>query len=319
MERWLFIGAALTLLSGIVGFSLLSVTQMNNAPSLAVLPLWLLLMAGVGSIFLLRKSILLAFSGERRPISALRSQFDWKRAGYAYLGCFCLSLNLAMFGAIKPQLAQLTPFVADPILAEADHYLFGVDPWLLLTWFGHPGLSAIYHEGWFLWLAFVSMYAVTREPSVAKDRALSSYFLIWSIFGPLVHLSMPAAGPIFFDELGLGDRFSAIPLSDSTQQTANYLWSGLVNREFNAGGGISAMPSIHLATMAWSSIVLHRTRWFASSVVFTGYIFLSSIALGWHYAVDGIVGVLGAGLIYCFTAKVLTSGNAGSKDAGLEQ
>lgn len=294
MERWLPIAALLTLASGVFGYSLLPNTGMTNEPSLIVVVFWFWLMAGVGSVFLLWKTAKLALVREARPIATLCAQLEWKRAGIAFLGCFLLGLNLAFFGIVKPQLGLITPFRADPLLADIDRFIFGTDPWQLLGWFNHPGMSFLYHQGWFLWLAFVLAYLLTLGPSAEKNRALISYFLLWSVFGPAMHFAMPAAGPIFYDHLGLGDRFSALKAPMETRITARYLWQGLTGREFNAGGGISAMPSLHIATMVWSAIVLRKSVWFIFSVAFTLYIFLGSVALGWHYAVDGIAGGIAA-------------------------
>ena len=55
---------------------------------------------------------------------------------------------------------------------------------------------------------------------------------------------------------------------------------------FGPGSGISAMPSLHIATTAWMVIAVRvhapRMTWVIS--VFALLIFLLSISLGWHYA-----------------------------------
>jgi membrane-associated phospholipid phosphatase len=71
------------------------------------------------------------------------------------------------------------------------------------------------------------------------------------------------------------------------------------------------MPSLHLATMFWSIIAVRKTRWLPVAWAVTAFIFIGSIAIGWHYAMDGIVGGLGAVLCYWLagvrTAEIITS------------
>ena len=127
-----------------------------------------------------------------------------------------------------------------------------------------------------------------------------AYFLLWSVFGPLVHTLMPAAGPVFYARLGYGDRFSGLVLPPETQQLTEYLWRMYEGGPVGPVSGISAMPSMHIAMIAWMVIavsVLAR-RWIVPMAAAALLIFILSIALGWHYAIDGIAGAAGAVLIW---------------------
>jgi membrane-associated phospholipid phosphatase len=57
------------------------------------------------------------------------------------------------------------------------------------------------------------------------------------------------------------------------------------------GGGISAMPSVHnalAALFALAAFQLNRAAgWIAAS--YAALIWIGSIHLGWHYALDGVV------------------------------
>jgi hypothetical protein len=298
MERGLCIGAVITAASGVAAYSLLSITHMANSPTNTVATLWFTLTAVVIACNVLWTTILLAVRKEDRPIAKLKAMVDKRQAITVALGTLLFATNLAFFCTIKPQLGQLVAFSADPLLADIDRFIFGADPWRLLEWFNHDKLSIIYHRGWFLWLAFVLYYLLKLPPTADKDRLIVSYIVLWSIFGPLVHLAFPAAGPVFYDDLGLGSRFSELDQSPRSIAVANYLWGGYVTKTFNPAGGISAMPSLHLATMFWSIIAVRKTRWFWFSIAFTTYIFVGSIVIGWHYAIDGIVGAAGA--FFCY-------------------
>jgi membrane-associated phospholipid phosphatase len=179
-----------------------------------------------------------------------------------------------------------------------------------LDWFYHASLAKVYHEGWFIWLAVVICAVLLREPSWERSQLLIGYFAIWSLFGPLVHLAVPAAGPVFFDDFGFGTRFQGLQQDPKTLILTSYLLDGFTNREFNPGGGISAMPSVHLATMAWTILALRRTPWLPLAVGFTIYILFGSVVLGWHYAVDGLVGLFGGWLCYFAAGQVMRAGNA---------
>lgn len=56
------------------------------------------------------------------------------------------------------------------------------------------------------------------------------------------------------------------------------------------------MPSMHIATAAWVVLACWslRSRLVVPAVIFGFFMFFCSVALGWHYAVDGIVGAAGA-------------------------
>jgi TRAP-type C4-dicarboxylate transport system permease small subunit len=64
--------------------------------------------------------------------------------------------------------------------------------------------------------------------------------------------------------------------------------------DFAPGGGISAMPSMHVAMTALLAIIAFRiNRWLG--VIFTTFgltVWLATIHFGWHYFVDGPVGAL---------------------------
>jgi hypothetical protein len=85
------------------------------------------------------------------------------------------------------------------------------------------------------------------------------------------------------------------------------LWQSQVNGDFGPAKGISAAPSMHVAStwimwrLAWS---MGRTaRIFGS--LFLGVIFFGSIHLGWHYALDGYLAIVGAWALWRLTGWLL--------------
>jgi hypothetical protein len=78
------------------------------------------------------------------------------------------------------------------------------------------------------------------------------------------------------------------------------LWTSYVSHGAEVGRGISAMPSMHLAT-SFSFMLLgfaiHRRLGIALGL-FTAFILIGSVHLGWHYAIDGYVAIAMTWLIW---------------------
>jgi hypothetical protein len=120
--------------------------------------------------------------------------------------------------------------------------------------------------------------------------------LIWAIGGSLLAIAFSSAGPCYFTRLGLApDPYAPLMsyLREVNQiypiwaiDTQDALWNGYAH-----GGllqGISAMPSMHNAT----TLLIVLACWHLSKFVrclaigLAVLIFIGSIHLGWHYAVD---------------------------------
>jgi membrane-associated phospholipid phosphatase len=56
------------------------------------------------------------------------------------------------------------------------------------------------------------------------------------------------------------------------------------------GGGVSAMPSMHLAVAMIFVMATRKSHWRAVAVPFWLLIFILSAYFGYHYWIDGIVG-----------------------------
>lgn len=287
--------------------------------ALKILPAWLamtaLLPLAVNLIAMKRRGI-------ADPVAAIFAQIRRNRAAILRTGQFMTlaGINLIVFMWTKPLLNQHVPFWADPLLAHLDSVLFlGRDPWTLLDWLNSPLSGLIYHPLWFIGMIAALLLSAAAPPSEEKSAVLLGYFTLWSVAAPLIHIALPAAGPIFYERMGYGARFAAIDGGVSTRLVADYLWSLYSTRNFGAGSGISAMPSMHVTISTWTVLAFGfaapRWRWLA----LTGWavIFALSIALGWHYAVDGIVGTLAAlachyGLLQLFRAKARITQARGS-------
>jgi hypothetical protein len=153
----------------------------------------------------------------------------------------------------------------------------------------------------FFWLVAIIatlVWLFSQPPSQERSASLLCYFALWSIFGPIGQVLGSSAGPIFFQRIGLGDRFAAMEanIPEVTGALSDYLWHFYTAGEPAVGAGISAMPSLHIATVVWIYFALRGqgSRIAPLSALFAFYIFAMSVALGWHYAIDGIAAAVGA-------------------------
>lgn len=199
----------------------------------------------------------------------------------------------------KSMIPAVTSMWADPILADFEKSLLGRDAWQLLPG-ARPWMQAIY-SNWAPTLAsvFVWRYFSQRH---GRGASLLAIFLTIGLLGTIGQYVLPSGGPIFYRQLGFGGRFEPMLMSD-LDWIRGFLWRAYTGQYINYATGISAFPSIHVATSAW--IALAVRHWVA--YIHLAVIFGLSIILGWHYAVDGVAGIIGA--ILCFKlATVLLRG-----------
>jgi len=236
---------------------------------------------------------LYAWQGEPRParrLLAYRPRFT-----SFFLGVVFVTAQMGVLMWLKIMLPIATPFWADPLLAALDHRLFGVDPWRLthdLFGWASPLIDRAYVT-WtpakFATLALVLAFPEGRR----KTQAIIAYFLMVST-AALGQYLLSSGGPVFYQMLGLGDRFADLPIEPWVETTRAYLWSDYLRSGGKIGGGISAMPSLHVAVSLWIALVVRSYVPKASLVGWTyfGLIFVGSIHLGWHYALDSIAAVV---------------------------
>jgi len=85
------------------------------------------------------------------------------------------------------------------------------------------------------------------------------------------------------------------------QLGVNMLWSSYSSHTDQIGNGISAMPSMHVATTAWVALSLSALspKLRGPAWAYWLAIFIGSFVLGWHYFLDGVVATVGA--VGCWT------------------
>jgi len=298
-HEWIVPGIVLTIACGLAALTLIPSVS-GFAVQARVLIGWVIFTALMASLY---GVFLMMVLGVERPIAKIRPFFrrEWRLVLYLLAVILITGMNMVAFLWLKPLLNYLIPFQADPLLADVDWQLFlGRDPEMVLSWLNTSFSALFYHRGWLFLLMLTVILVALKPASPEKSAMMLSYFLLWTLVGPLLHSMLPAAGPIFYERLGYGDRFAALNPGQETERLADYLWAIYATKSFGAGSGISAMPSLHIATMSWILLAffVFVRAWFIPVSVVGALIFLLSISLGWHYAIDGLAGAACALIVY---------------------
>jgi PAP2 superfamily protein len=222
----------------------------------------------------------------------------------------------ATFTNLKVLIPAIVPFHWDPTFAEWDRLLHGgYDPWQILQpLLGHPYvtslINAVYHLWFFLAYGVICWQIASTERPRLRMQYILTFVLIWAVIGNIAAMLLSSAGPVYFGRVtGLPDPYA--PLMSYLHQAnaiapvpalhvQDMLWRLYQSHGMAVGGGISAMPSLHVA-IAVSFVLLARAidrRLAIAFGVFALLIFLGSIHLGWHYAIDGYVAAPAAWLIW---------------------
>jgi hypothetical protein len=227
--------------------------------------------------------------------------------GFA-IGTVLVAMQMSILTWTKVMLPIASRFWADPMLANIDRVIFGQDPWLLAhSLFGWAGPFIDFAYVTWLPIKFATTLFVLVVPETRrKARALVTDFVMVASVAIGQYL-LPSAGPVFFDRIGFGTRFNQIPIEPWVETTRSYLWQDYLRAGGELGGGISAMPSLHVAAALWVALVWNSYDRRAGLIGFCYFltIFIGSVFLGWHYAVDGIVGILITGLAWFAAPRIV--------------
>lgn len=239
------------------------------------------------------------------PIAHLRVQ-NWTKYR-AFVGAVILLwLQWVLLTWAKAMLPLPAGMWADIPLADFERGLLGRDAWTFLPSSGVV-MTAIYHL-WAPTIIFTYCWRVYKADE-RRDASLLAIFFTVGALGTIGQYALPSGGPIFFERLGYGDRFEAIEWAGPVVRASNHLWSAFEGNYISFATGISAMPSIHVATSVWFAFAIGR--WWAWT--YPVVIFLGSIMTGWHYAIDGIAATIGAILMFQL-AKLMVSGGRKAAD-----
>lgn len=211
-----------------------------------------------------------------------------------------LPLFLSGYTAAKSSIPTMVGFRYDALFANMDAAIFGTDPWQITHAFiaplGTAVIAMIYGPVWIAVLAhskaMVGLFASRRFAVTFYTATLLTWFVGGFVFAYL----LSAAGPIFTDLNGMEWRFVGlranlvedVGVGSAFLSGPAYLMDG-IGQDAYAAGGISAMPSMHMAACSLYCLASRGTRWFVPACLFWVVIFVGSVHSGYHYAVDAPV------------------------------
>ncbi|AZO05629.1 MULTISPECIES: phosphatase PAP2 family protein [unclassified Mesorhizobium] len=279
--------------------------------------------AFVSLTYLLRLIYLLGRKIPKRPFSEFR-RIVKDDLPFLVLGVPILAVIptfFSAFGQIKNSMHRWIPIYADPYLARFDQAIFGDQAWMVLTQiFGSPAVVVLLDYAYMSW--FLVMYsavftaAFMRSDPERRFRFFTTYFLSWIILGNVAAILFDSAGPcfygIFYPENPFSPLFvylqgvaaSAQPLMALNIQ--NYLIGQYKSGGGIVGDGISAFPSLHVGMATLIAIFFYDMNRIIGIAAFgfCAIIFIGSIVLGWHYAIDGIASFCAVPILWRFSKFV---------------
>ena len=224
---------------------------------------------------------------------------------------FLLATLISAFNAFKQFILVKSTFRFDALFEQWDHILFlGHDPWQVThALFGSLAatsfLDHVYHA-WFSLMPLGVLLCAWQSKSTWRLRTqfLLSYIGVWILLGSILAWFLPAAGPVFVPALvgpspTYSDLHAALMQTDAHNSLESIalqqmLLGSHTQTKMAMGVGISAMPSVHNALA-----ILYCLTTFAINrklgILFGLYAFaiwIGSIHLGWHYAVDGVASLI---------------------------
>lgn len=225
-----------------------------------------------------------------------------ERAPLLLLPAIVFPLFLASFTATKTAIPFLVGYSWDPFWARADRLIFGDDAWriahLLLGNVATRILEWFYVVAWGIGFIFVMALVPLNASARFTARFYAAMMMTWLLGGFVLAYMLSAAGPVFAH---LVSTDASVQFTDMRAvlnatlaphgpiwTTQLYLPDELHSRLAQQGGGISAMPSMHLATVSIYVIAARRTRLLLPAILMWIIIFVSSGYFGFHYWVDGI-------------------------------
>lgn len=230
-------------------------------------------------------------------------------------------VTLAVFVNLKQYIPAINPALYDSPLWRLDAWLhFGIEPAVWANEFAArhglmPFLDTMYLVFFPVQVLVPLLFLFSTRLRPVRGTFFAAYCMIWMV-GSAIYVLWPALGPVYYRPM----RFLTLDLAPFAEHLQ---WTLIQDyARFRAGPeyyavklyyGVAALPSLHvgmftlfsLATWRWRSLSI--VLWALTAITFAG-----SLALGWHYAVDGYAGALMAWGVWRLGRTFVSEGGATS-------
>ncbi len=225
---------------------------------------------------------------------------------------------------MKTLIPALHPYDWDATFARWDTVLhFGVAPWRILEpVLGNPLMTSfanIVYCGWFFGLASLWFWqAFALRDRLLRMQFFIAYIVCFIALGNIAATWLASGGPCFYGRL-VGGPDPYAPLMQYLHNASlhgetnisvglqNMLWRYYASGGSGVGAGISAMPSMHVAGATLFALLGWRTNRFLGIALSINVVLIlfATVFLGWHYAIDGYVSIVGTVVIWWTVGHII--------------
>ena len=199
------------------------------------------------------------------------------------------------------------PFVVgypwESFWADLDQTLLRADGWRIV----HAVMPASLASSWTYFYAVIWGFGLVFSGALltvfAERNTVSTFYtammLSWFVGGFVLAYALSCAGPVFahLADPTLAERFAPLRAEllamlgpdNIVMKTQYYLSAGIGSKVALKGYGISAMPSMHIATVTIFALAARGTKWLWLTLLFWAMTLFGSVYLGYHYVMDAPV------------------------------
>lgn len=238
----------------------------------------------------------------------------------AMLLIFVIYVCIILFSSQKSLISSIIPYQYDLFLSQADKAVhFGRYPHEILRVASWPSwLVALVDKFYLAWFfviyAWMACVLIFQNDTCRKQIAIISFCLIWLVVGNVAATIGSSVGPTFWSlyykelpdpYISLTDHLRSV--NEQYKLFALLFKNALIEMQ-NDGHIIdinapSAMPSVHVGMtfLIFLTLPPRFTLLRIMMLAFLIIVMIGSVALGWHYAIDGYVAILLTWIVYYLT------------------